>query len=167
MNNTLVAQWNGETFEPLGRYRKQCDRDYVVGQVYTLEAVLERSTNSHRHYFAQVNDLWQTLPEGLADRFPSAEHLRAYALIKSGFCDERSIVCSSPAEATRVAAFVQPMDSLAIVTVSDYVVRVFTAQSQSYRAMDAKRFQESKTAVLNVIAELLGVTRKEAERATA
>lgn len=163
---SIVCQWNGDCFEPLGRYRKQCDQDYVVGQVYTLEAILERSTNSHRHYFAQVNDLWQTLPEGLCDRFPSADHLRHYALIKSGFCDERSIVCSSPAEAARVAAFVQPMDTLSIVTVSDYVVRVYTAQSQSYRAMDAKRFQESKTAVLGVISELLGVTKQQLEKAT-
>lgn len=164
---TILATWDGDNFVPHGRYKKQCDEENVVGEVYTLDVVLGRSGNSHRHFFAQVHDLWLTLPEGVADRFPSSEHLRKWALIKAGYADERSIVCSTPAEASRVAAFVRPIDTYAVVTVSDYVVRVFTAKSQSYRAMGAKDFQSSKTAVLDVVADLLGVTRREVEKASA
>lgn len=164
---TILAQWDGDHFAPLGRYRKQCDRDYVVGQAYTIDVILDRSDASHRHFFASIHDLWMNLPEGLSDRFHTSEHLRKYALIKAGFHDERSIVCSSPAEASRIAAFIQPMDEYAVVTVSEYVVRVFTAKSQSKRAMGAKEFQDSKQKVLDLISEMIGVTRQQLERATA
>lgn len=164
---TTIAQWDGEGFVPIGRYKKQADAEYVVGQVYTIDVVLERSNNTHRHFFASVNEVWLNLPEGLAERFPTSEHLRKYALIRGGYADERSIICATPEDAVRVAAFVQPMDSYAVVTVSDYVVRVFTAQSQSYRTMGAKTFQDSKAKVLEFLTELIGVTPEQLRRATA
>lgn len=167
MSDAIAAMWDGEHFAPLGRFRKLCDQDFVVGQVYTLEAILERSGNTHRHFFARVHDLWLTLPEGVAERFKSSEHLRKWALIKAGYADQRSIVCADEFEAQKVAAFVEPIDTYAIVAVTQNIVTIYTAQSQALKAMDAKRFQQSKTAVLDIISELLGVTRKEAERATA
>ena len=166
MSDAVAAMWDGEHFAPLGRYRKKCDQDFVVGQVYSLEVILERSDNSHRHYFAAIHDAWLNMPEAFAERFPTSEHLRKYALIKAGYAEERSIVCSTPAEATRVAVFVQPIDSYSVVTVNDYVVRVFTAQSQSYRTMDAKTFQQSKTAVLEIISDMIGVKREQLAKAS-
>ena len=80
--------------------------------------------------------------------------------IKCGYADERSIVCSSKAEAQRVAAFIRPMDSFALVTVHELsaLVRVYTAQSQSMKAMGKRQFQESKTAVLDYVAGLIGTS---------
>lgn len=98
------------------------------------------------------------LPEELAMRFPTEEALRKYALIKAGFADERSIVCADHIEAERVAAFVRPADTYAVVTVAGNVVRMFTAKSQSYRSMDKATFAASKRAVLDVLAALIGVT---------
>lgn len=167
MSDAIAAMWDGEHFAPLGRYRKVCDQDFVVGQVYTLETVLERSGNTHRHFFARVHDLWLTLPEGVAERFPSSEHLRKFALIKAGYADQRSVVCANEHEAWKVASFVAPIDSYAVVEVTQNIVTIYSAQSQSLKAMDAKRFQQSKTAVLDIISDMLGVTRTEAERATA
>ncbi len=163
---TILASWDGEHFVPFGRYAKQCDLDYVVGQTYTLDVILERSANTHRHYFAAVNECWLNLPEQLAERFKSADHLRKHALIKAGFYDERSIVCSTPEEATRVAAFVQPMDEYAIVVVNGYVVSQYTAKSQSYKDMDKATFQQSKEKVLEIISDMIGVTRRQLEKAT-
>ena len=141
---------------PLSAFRLRADDVFVIGQVYKLEEIEERSTKSHKHYFACVREAWQNLPEEAADRFPSPEHLRKWALIMAGYADERSIVCASKAEALRLAAFIRPMDDFAVVVARENVVKAFTPQSQNTRAMDQKTFQESKDAVLDRIAQLIG-----------
>lgn len=140
------------------------DGYFVIGERYTLEVIEERSAKTHAHYFACLHDIWMNLPEGDAERFPTEDHMRKYALIKSGYADERSIVCSSRREAIRIAAFVQTMDSFAVVIVRGAVVRVFTAQSQSKRSMGKEQFQESKQAVLDYCSGLLGISSAEAEK---
>lgn len=156
----VICIWDGESFVPQTRFARVCDRAFVVGQEYPLIVHEARSMASHGHFFACLAECWRNLPEDVAERFPTVEHLRKFALIKSGYADERSIVCASKAEAQRVAAFVRPMDEFAIVVVSESVVRVFTAQSQSTRAMGRKAFQESKDAVLAYASSLIGVAPK-------
>jgi hypothetical protein len=104
-----------------------------------------------------VREAWVNLPERFAAQFPTEEHLRKYALIKAGFCDQRSIVCASKAEARRLGAFIKPLDDYAVVAVEDRLVTVFTAKSQSAAAMSKAAFQASKRAVLDVLAEMIGV----------
>ena len=130
----------------------------MVGQRYIIEPREERSAESHRHYFACINEAWSNLPEDMAERLPTSDHLRKYALIKSGYRDERSIACSSKAEARKIAAFVKPIDDFAVVTVSDATVTVFTAKSQSMRAMGKNEFAISKDKVLDIIAAMIGTT---------
>jgi hypothetical protein len=148
--------WDGEAMRPSSRFRQQCDRQFVVGQQYVLEERMERSSVSHRHYFASINELWHSLPERLSAEFPSPEHLRKRALIRCGYRDQRSVVCASHAEALRVAAFIRPVDSYAEVSVSGSVVVHLTAVSQNLKSMDRKTFGESKNAVLEWICELVG-----------
>lgn len=133
-------------------------RTYVDQCEYRLAVEEERSSNSHNHYFSALREAWTNLADEDAARFPSVDHLRKRALIKAGYHDERSIVCASKAEAQRVAAFVRPMDEYAIVLVSEAVVRVLTAKSQSTKAMGKDVFQQSKTAVLETIAAMIGTT---------
>jgi hypothetical protein len=142
---------------PIGAYGPLVAGRFAVGQIVALEPAEPRSAPSHRHYFACVREAWVNLPEALAARFRTEEHLRKYALIKAGVRDERAIVCRSKAEARRIAAFIEPMDDYAIVTVADRVVSVFTAKSQSAGAMGRARFQASKEAVLGLLAEMIGV----------
>jgi hypothetical protein len=111
--------------------------------------------------------LWLNLPERVAPQFPDAEILRKHALIRSGYADKRSIVCRSAAEAQRVAAFIAPMDGYAIVTVDATTVTVWTAQSQSMRAMGKKAFQASKEAVLGYVSDLIGLPAEADERRAA
>lgn len=153
----IPMRWTGEAMQPLPRFASEADRSFVIGKVYRLVEHQERSQNSHAHYFAALHEAWQNLPENLADQFPTPEHFRKRLLIKAGYRDERSIVCGSKAEAQRVAAFVKPMDEYAVVTVSEAVVRVYTAQSQSMRAMGKAAFQDSKQKVLDLAAEMIGV----------
>lgn len=153
----IPCQWNGEAFVPIGRGRRDADRYFVIGERYTLVEEKQRSAASHRHYFAAVNEAWANLPQERAKDHPSADHLRKFALIMTGFRDERTLVASSRAEAQRLAAFVRPMDDYAVVTVEGALVRVLTAKTQNMRAMGAKQFQESKNAVLDYLAEMIGV----------
>jgi hypothetical protein len=158
----IPMQWNGEAMQPTRGFARLADQEFVIGEVYTLAEVdASRSMASHRHYFAAVYDAWLNLPELDAERFPTADHLRKYALIRAGYCDSREIVCSSKAEAVRLGAFVKPMDPYALVAVSGSCVRVYTAKSQSAKAMGRKVFQESKDAVLGVLAGMIEVSKEQ------
>ena len=150
----LAFDWTGENMSP--KLPKLADKFYVVGEVYRLAPHEERSAVSHRHYFASINEAHNNLPEDIADKLPTPEHLRKFALVKAGYRDERAIVCPTKGEAMRVAAFVRPLDDFAVVETDGLVVTVYTAKSQSMRAMGKKTFQESKDAVLRIIAELIG-----------
>ena len=159
MSSPIQLRYEGDgTFKATGDYWvSKADAEFVAGDTYRLVEHQERSTAAHNHYFAAIAAAWGTLPDHLLAEYPSADHLRKKMLVKCGYADERSIVCASKAEAQRVMAFVKPMDSYAVVVTRDNVVRVYTAQSQSYRAMGRQVFQESKTKVLDAIAGLLGV----------
>lgn len=159
----LAFRWDGEHMVPLNP--RAADRQYVVGERYHLEHREERSSQSHAHYFAALNEAWQSLPDELAEQFPTEAHLRKFALIRSGFRDERSVIASSKAEALRLAAFVKPMDEYAVVSVSGAAVVVLTAKSQSMRSMGKAEFNRSKDAVLDFVAGLIGSTRDEITRA--
>lgn len=163
----LIFGWSGEAMVPLPRYATLCNKAFTKGEKYRLEAIEERSAKSHSHYFACLNEAWQNLPDEAADRFPTSEHLRKFALIKAGYFDSRSIVASSKAEAGRIAAFIRPCDEFAIVTVEEAAVTVYTAKSQSLKAMGKQVFQASKEAVLSYVSSLIGVQKEALSQARA
>lgn len=162
----LTFDWNGEAFVPIKRHAKEADKRFVVHELYALEAIQQRSWKSHKHYFASVYEGWLNLPEAESAKFATSEHLRKHALIRGGYFDKRSIACSSKAEALRLAAFIKPFDEYAVVTVSGALVEHYTAQSQAQNVMGKERFEGSKRAVLDYIANLLDVPASELERQT-
>jgi hypothetical protein len=161
MNSPLTFTWDGEVMRPLPRFARECDRRYVVGETYPLEVHEQRSSVTHRHYFAALNDAFNNLPEAITPQFKSVEHLRKWCLIKANYCDTRDHVCASEDEARRLVAFVEPIDTYAVVECRGRVVRIHTAKSQSVRSMDKATFQASKVAVLDIVAGLVGVTAGE------
>lgn len=158
MTVPLVYTWTGEAMEPLGRFQREADRQFVIGQTYFLEEREDRSIASHRHYFVAVKEAWLNLRDRDAGRFKTPDHLRKWALVKAGYRDERSIVCGSNAEALRVATFMGPLDEYAIIVPSERVVTVYTPKSQKTTSMDRKTFQESKDAVLGILADMIEVS---------
>lgn len=162
MSAPLLFAWEGDVMRPLPRFAKEADKRFVIGERYRMDVIEERSANSHNHFFASLNDAWHNLPEDEAERFPTPDHLRKWCLIRAGYADHRSIVCASKAEAQRVAAFIKPMDEFAVVTVSGPVVNVFTAQSQSMKAMGKAAFQDSKTKALEIAWAMAGVDLEQA-----
>ncbi|MBI1493437.1 hypothetical protein [Halocynthiibacter styelae] len=164
--SNAAFHWDGEAMVPVPVHRKRCDELFVIGETYHLEEVKQRSMRSHRHYFASVAEAWKNLPEsfGMEPWAQSADHLRAYALIKTGYCDTQTFACSSKAEAARWAGNMRPMDEYSVVVARGDTVYRFTAQSQSTKAMGAENFAASKTAVLDFVSNLIGTTSKELQR---
>ena len=162
----IRARWHNGTFLPMSNHPLGLNE----GELVFLEYERDRSMNSHRHQFAAINEAWANLPERLMG-YPwaaTAETLRKHALIETRYCDVGVLVAASAAEAQRMAAYARQMATLAhgyaIVATDGAVVRVFTPQSQSRKAMGSKVFQESKTAVLDWIADQIGVKSHELEQ---
>ena len=147
----------GEAFEPLRRHRKDCDARFVIGERYIVAIEQPRNVGFERAYFASLREIWKSLPDDQALRFPSVEFMRKFALIQAGFCDSRTLVCSSRAEADRIAAFIRPHDGYAVVSVTKNVITEWVARSQSRRAMGRDEFRRSADAVMDFCAGLVGV----------
>lgn len=140
------------------RSKAQADRHYVEGETYALEEYNARSINSHNHFFASLTDAWTNLPEALADTYPSIEHFRKRLLIQAGFCDEQKTVFSTEKDAIKAAAIAWQRDDYCVADVQGNVLTIWTAKSQSMRAMGRADFQKSKSAVLELAASLIGTT---------
>ena len=124
----------------------------------------ERDMNSHRHYFVQLKEVWETLPEKLQKKYPTKDIFRAKLLIEAGYFHESETVCDTPRDAVTVAAFMAPLDPAAVITVRGNVIKKYVAESQSVAAMGKERFQKSKWAVLELAASLIEVTPKKLEQ---
>lgn len=166
MSRPIMFVWTDDgVMRPL--HARIADREFAVGEKYVLAPYEERSSASHNHAFAWLKEAWQSLPEHLAERFPTSKHLRKWALIRAGYSDSHTIVCSSKAEAVRIAAFIRPMDEFAVVIVQNATVTRYTAKSQSKKAMGAKTFYESKERIMEVVARMIGVEPQELPHARA
>lgn len=155
MIHPMVFDWNGEAMIP--RHPRRADQVFVVGQHYSLLEHEDRSSATHNHEFAWLKDAWLNLPEALADLYPTAEHLRKRALIEAGFYDEMIVDAGSNAAALRVASAFRSREEFSLVIVRGPAVIIRTAKSQSRRSMNKQTFQDSKTAIMEVIAAMLNV----------
>ena len=129
---------------------------YAVGNTYLLAETRLRSRRSHDHYFAALHDAWLNLPEAVSGSFPTEEHLRKYALIKTGFYKLQIDVMDTERDAMRLAVACRRHDFV-IVTVTGSAVYRYSPMSQSKEAMGHDEFQRSKQAVLDYLAELIKV----------
>lgn len=154
----ILFLWDGEAMQPAAPvFAKRCDEVFVIGQRYNLVEHEDRSDKTQGHQFAWIREAWQSLPERLAEQFPTPEHLRKRALIDCGFYDETIVDAGSNAAALRVAVIFKAIDDFAHVVVRGSLVVRRAAKSQSRRTMDRNEFAASKTAILDHIASLLEV----------
>lgn len=155
----LLYVWDGEAFRPASpTWARRADKQFVIGEQYHMEHVEERSSASHRHFFAIIAAAWESLPEKWAAQFRSPEALRKFLLIKAGFCDSQTVPCPSHDSALRLASFVRAGDEFALVAVAGNVVTLYRARSQSRRSMSKEEFQQSKSACLDILADMLEIT---------
>jgi hypothetical protein len=153
--------WRDGVFIPHDRIKRYCDDTFGEGEIVTFERHEERSTVSHNHYFASIQTAWDNLPEK-DDRFPNPEALRKWALIKAGYCTEATTVLDTEEQANTIAGFMGHQEGV-IIVVKGPVIKKYTAKSQAVAAMGKQEFQRSKDAVLDIIAQLIEVSRKRLE----
>jgi hypothetical protein len=156
----MIATWDGEALHPIKRFHNICNAELVVGQRYAVEIINGRSAKSHAAFFAEINDIWLSLPDDLAAQYPTDTILRQHALIVCGFATSRQYIASTKAEAIRVAALMRSDSEYSIVTVKGVIVTQLKAQSQNYRSMDGKTFQDSKSKTLDYCRALVGIDAK-------
>lgn len=138
------------------------DLDDGAAVIVTIEQ--GRSATSHKHQFAWIKGAWETLPEHLQGQSwaETAETMRKHALIACGYHQSYTLDCGAKATALRIKAALVSAEyaahGYALGQVQGTVLRIWTPESQSVRAMGGKRFQESKTAILDWIAAKIGVT---------
>lgn len=158
MSITVACQWDGESFRPTRNFHNIVNAHFVVGEVYHLTTIEQRSAKQHARFFAMVAEYWATLPESMRGDFPSPDHMRKHALCRTGFCRERKIVCADDRQALEMALLAKDLDSYCIAAPQGRVCTVWTAETQNTRAMDKVRFKASSDAVLLWIeTELLGI----------
>jgi hypothetical protein len=144
---------------PETRYEKVARRQFHENEDYPLVVLEARSRASHNQYFAAIDDAWHNLPESIAARWPSAEHLRKWALIETGWFDEKDFDCDTPSHARNLATFIRSVDEYARIHLSGKKVIVRTAKSQSAASMAKEPFEKSKRDVLDLLATMTGTTR--------
>lgn len=155
-DDPIICRFTDGALIPSTNYQRHLAFErWDEGELVPVVEHSQRSDKSHDHYFATLGDMWATLPEDVSPDFPNVDVLRAHALIRTGYANKRQLVCRSNADAERAAAFMRPSAPLAIITVEGCVVTEWTAESQKYRAMGKRRFQESKDAVLGYVNGLL------------
>ncbi len=132
---------------------------------FVLSDERPRSRQTHNHYFAAIHDAWENLPEAIAGEFPSLQHLRAYALLRTGHCTINKMVCRANRDAVEAAAFIVKLDDFAVCDVAENVVTVYRAHSQSFKAMGKDVFKKSKEDVLGFLSQLIGADVAQKEKA--
>ena len=115
---------------PMPRFKKLCDQQFVVGEEYPLTILEARSRRTHNHFFATVHEAWKNLPEDIATDFPSAEHLRKWALCKTGWSTMKTFPCETHDHARNLAIFARSADEFAVIEVRGNIVRIHQAKSQ-------------------------------------
>lgn len=157
MTPPTLFTWDAEACVMAPRWPKLAASRFSGGEDYALVAHEHRSDKTHRHEFAWLREAWANLPEALADQFPTPEHLRKRGLIETGYYVETLVDAGSNAAALRVASYMRGKDEFSHVVVRGPYAVERVAKSQSRRAMDAREFQASKTALLEWCAALIGV----------
>jgi hypothetical protein len=168
MMEPIIATWNGEAFVPAQRHAKACDATFVVGARYAIEAQPLQSEKERRFFHAQLTEIWRSLPEEIAERWPTVESFRKAGLIACGYCHKTEAVCATNQQATALAASYARLDDYVVVEIRDRVISIWTAKSQKRSAMtDPEERKAANRAVLEWAAAQVGVTREQAERSAA
>lgn len=162
----ILVRFTGDVFEPANvPMLTRAQKHFETGEVYAIEFADPPSDVTKRHFFAVINDSWKNLSNeplpgknwSLADRYPSPEHLRKWAIVKAGYADESMVPCDTDEMADRVVMMARRLDTYCVISRPEgsNVVRIWTAQSIT--KMDRRTFQNCKTLVFGILSDLIGV----------
>lgn len=152
--------WRDGAFWPATPYQAtRCAEHFEIGGKYALIEYQPRNMPRHAALFAQLDEVWEQLPEGMADDFPTQDHLRAFALIKTGWHDRTSYILKDADEALKLAGDLRRRSQFSLVVVSGATVDFYEPKSQAVRAMKDPEFVKSMNDVLDYAANLVGIDR--------
>jgi hypothetical protein len=143
---------------PLPRFQRLFDEQFSINEEYPLITMEERTQASHNHYFAALHEGYLNLAEEYAQEFDSEEHLRHWCLCKSGYCTKQQWVMNSAEDARKLRDALKRENQSTIVAVAGNVATVYTPFSQSMPAMKKQEFEDSKRAVLDLVASMARTT---------
>lgn len=155
-----------KVMDPHPRYDNVAARQYDLGEEHTLIIQEARSRKSHNAYFAQIHTAFENLPETIAARWPTEEHLRKWALIETGWFEEKDFDFEgddAKRDAERLGKFIRVEDDyvrikIRKITPTHYKVIIRRAKSQAMNVMrDKETFEASKKAVLDLLEHMIGV----------
>lgn len=169
---------------PLRRYANACRRQFgeADGGEHALEQVVDRDMKSHNAFFAEMNDLFGSVPENIAFmldaqgkrvlddfdqpilRWPTSEHFRKWLLIETGWNEEKEFECLNREHAKRLGLYMRTEDDYCRISLRGNRVVVKKAKSQSVAEMGATDFEASKKDVLDLARAMVGVTATESRR---
>jgi len=149
---------------PLPRFHRLFDEQFAISEEYALVPLEERSLASHNNYFAQLHEGYLNLAEEYAQEFDSEEHLRHWCLCKVGFCTQTRYVMNSADDARTLRAALKAENKSTIIAVHGNVATVYTPFSQSMPAMKKQEFEDSKRAVLDLVASMARTTPAELKK---
>lgn len=160
--------YTGQALEPDGNFPAAALADRLgEGEVVFVDLDPQRSAKNHKHQFAFIRTAWMNLPEEMKDApfAKSPDSLRKHALICCGFCHTDMIALGDNERADRMAEFLRRGDErqeiYTITEVSGPVIYRHIAESQTLKKMGGTRFKESKQAILDFLADMIGVTSEE------
>jgi hypothetical protein len=142
---------------PTPRYEGLAYKQYAAGEEYALTLLEARSRASHNHFWASLQNGFDNLPDNIAARFPSVEHMRAFLLIECGWCDEVEFDLASESEAKKLAARTRTESPYARIHRHNRTLIVRYPKSQSAKAMGKADFEASKKATLDLLEGMIGV----------
>ncbi len=156
-----TMRWDGEALRPVASAQALCRAEFETGQKYMIAREHGRSDLSHKHFFATVHLVWQTLPDDVGEQFRNADELRYWLLIKAGFCTKTDFVCESPEKAQALVGWLPRGRKYHLLEVRGCVLTRWEPTSQAKKSMNGKTFQESKSALFDMLGDLIGCTGDE------
>jgi len=152
----VVQTW---AMVPVPRYQNVARRQFGDGGEHIMEESAERSRASHSAYFAALHDLFQSIPENIAARWPTETHFRRWLLIETGWFEEKEFDLLSEKHARALGNYIRIEDEYARIAIRGTKVIIRRAKSQSLKAMGAADFKQSKKDVLDLAEQMVGVPR--------
>lgn len=160
MSAPLLYAWTGEAMEPISSHYGIARRQFKVGGVYRLGIVEHRSMDSHKQFFAVINEAFANLPDEVRREIgvTSEDELRKWALTHTGHSNVTEYPARSLAEARRVMRLLkEQLSGYFRIEVNDRMLRVYEPHSMEFAKMDRRTFQRAKDDVFIVLASMLGV----------
>ena len=158
---TLTHTYNGVFTCEAHEDRVMCDETLGNNVPCTVKISRGRSLPHHNLFFAKVKKLWENLPESEEERFPTAERLRKYLLVRAGHCER----LFSPLEHVEtMVPFFKLLagfeDDLFFASKPDGVVAL-KAKTIEHAKVDQDEFLQIDKRVNDVIAREFGINTDE------